>query len=49
LRKKLLALRHVVQVDFQRKRIFFMGRLSEIRKASSNICGKLKGARAARD
>jgi hypothetical protein len=32
LRKKLLALRQVVQVDFQRKRIFFMGESPESEK-----------------
>jgi hypothetical protein len=49
LRKKLLALRQVVQVDFQRKRIFFMRDTSEIRKAQQNICRNAYGAREERD
>jgi len=41
LRKKLLALRQVVQVDFQRKRIFFMRDPPRSEKHSRTSAGML--------
>jgi hypothetical protein len=49
LRKKLLASRQVVQLDFQRKRIFFICDTLEPEKHCATWAATIKGAREARD